>query len=296
MAVLTSAQVRDALREVPYPGFSKNIVAAGFIAGVAVSKDAVIVDFAPNSTDENKVKTMEEGINSVLQNAGFAKVRVRTKLPYKDADMALRRPIAADSESDAEIDRAFTGAGVMTPLQYELQEDGIPAEPDLLHADLRRQEQPPGVGFDIEPPEPMEGPVGVGDTYDGALPVFQWEIDPHDSAADNYETSIRIDDWEIRVWWQVHPVGELIYASLQAMREDWADHAGAARQHPVGRSAAVNLVFDRTRNGVVAIYGTVRDFRPFVEAFRRAYEECRQVRAGNGNGAAHRNPHNEEQA
>ena len=46
---------------------------------------------------------------------------------------------------------------------------------------------------------------------------------------------------------------------------------GAARLHPVGRTEAVNLVYDATRGAVVAIYGTVRDFRPFVEAFRRGY-------------------------
>jgi hypothetical protein len=128
------------------------------------------------------------------------------------------------------------------------------------------------VGLGGPPPQPFEGPSGPpGDTYDGAMPVFQWDIDPHDSAAESVETSVRLDGWEIRAWWQVHPDGELIYASLQAMRDDWADHDGAARQHPVGRSAAVNLVFDRGRGAVIAIYGTVRDFRPFVEAFRRAY-------------------------
>jgi hypothetical protein len=239
---------------------------------------------------------MEEGIREVLARAAFSDVRIKTALPFKDADMVLRRPIAADTESDEEITTDLTGSGVMTPLQAELQEAGIASEPDLLHDDLRRREQPPGVGFGAEPPEPMDGPSGgVGDTYDGKLPVFQWEIDPHDSAADNHETSVRIDDWEIRVWWQVHPLGELVYASLQAMRDDWADHSGAARQHPVGRSAAVNLVFDRTRNGVVAIYGTVRDFRPFVEAFRQATEAHRQARDG-GNGAAGQVSQNGEQA
>ena len=29
--------------------------------------------------------------------------------------------------------------------------------------------------------------------------------------------------------------------------------------------------YDRKRSGIVVIYGTVKDFRPFVEAFRRAF-------------------------
>jgi hypothetical protein len=40
---------------------------------------------------------------------------------------------------------------------------------------------------------------------------------------------------------------------------------------PAGRTEAVKLVYDRKRAGIVAIYGTVKDFRPFVEAFRRTF-------------------------
>jgi hypothetical protein len=57
---------------------------------------------------------------------------------------------------------------------------------------------------------------------------------------------------------------------MQAMREDWVDNADAV-PHPVGRSEAVNLVYDEARAAVVAIYGTVRDFRPFVKAFSLAH-------------------------
>ena len=108
-------------------------------------------------------------------------------------------------------------------------------------------------------------------TYDGALRVFQWDIDPHNPEADSSETFVRMDDWEFRIWWQVHACKDLVFATLQAMREDSADPMGATRQNPVGRTEAVNLVYDATRGAVVAIYGMVRDFRPFVEAFRRGY-------------------------
>lgn len=272
MSAMSPQEVRNLLRAVAYPGFSKDIVAAGFVKGLAVSGQTIIVDFSPNSSNGEKVRAMEEGIREVLARAEFRDVRIRTALPFKADDMALRRPPVSEAESDADIDRSFAGPGVMTPLQAELREDGIVADPDLLHDDLRRQEQPPGIGLGGEEPEPWAGPEGPpGDTYDGALPVFQWDIDPHDSAADSHETGVRLDDWEIRVWWQIHPAGDLAYASLQAMRDDWADRGGTARAHPVGRSAAVNLVFDLRRQGVVAIYGTVRDFRPFVEAFRQAW-------------------------
>ena len=60
-----------------------------------------------------------------------------------------------------------------------------------------------------------------------------------------------------------------MYASIQARH--WISHGGKARPNPAGRTEGVNLVYDRNRSGVIAIYGTVKDFRPFVEAFRRAF-------------------------
>ena len=285
MNAITSDEVRELLRAVPYPGFARDIVSAGFVKEVIADGSGVLVRFAPNSRNDQKIHEMEHGIREVLARAEIAHVRIDTSLPFSEADMALRkpvthddgdlisrRPITPDADSDVLIDRSITGPGVMNPLQAELLEEGVIGEPDVLRNDIHRREHPPGVGLGGPPPEPFEGPTGPpGDTYDGAMPVLQWEIDPHDSAAESVETSVRIDDWEIRVWWQVHRAGELLYASLQAMRDDWADHKGAAREHPVGRSAAVNLVFDRGREAVIAIYGTVRDFRPFVEAFHRAY-------------------------
>jgi hypothetical protein len=133
---------------------------------------------------------------------------------------------------------------------------------------LQRPDLAPEVGYDEDGPEALGGPCS--DTYEGELPVFQWEIDPQDSNAKSGTANLDIGDWSFRVWWQVHPA-RLVYASIQAMRDDWAEHDGAARSHPVGRSEAVNLVYDKDRKAVVAIYGTVRDFRPFVDAFYRGY-------------------------
>ena len=65
-----------------------------------------------------------------------------------------------------------------------------------------------------------------------------------------------------------HPA-ELVYVSIQAMGEEQA--SGPERQHPMGRNVVVNLVYDRRREGIAAIYGTARDFRPFVDAFREAF-------------------------
>src|SRR5690606_28550145 len=151
------------------------------------------------------------------------------------------------------------GEGVQTPLQAELREAGIIPDPDALVARPRWDGRRPGRGG---PPQDT--------TYTGDLPVYQWEIDPASPAGTAGEAHMVLGEWEYRMWWQVHAAG-LVYASIQAIEDDTADHGDLARRHPVGRAVAVNLVYDERRDAIVAIYGTARDFRPFVEAFRRGY-------------------------
>ena len=278
MNELTSEEVFERLREVPYPGFGRDIVAKGFVKEVTVNGATVFVRFVPNTTNADKVVTMEGGIRDVLYGAGFADVQVETEAPYDDNSMVL-------------------GTGSMNPLQAEMLEDGVEPQPDVLLGDLGRAAasqrgsaaQQPAASGGNERPEAADGslaePQGASEpSYHGPLKVMQWEIDPTDLEAESVQRAVNLDGWEFRVWWQVHAGGELLYTSLQALREDWVDLAGVARRHPVGRTEAVNLVYDRARDGVVAIYGTVRDFRPFVEAFRLAYA------AQYGGAADHRGP------
>lgn len=164
----------------------------------------------------------------------------------------------------------------MTPLQAELLEEGRLPDPDPLGARLVRPDLAPEAGYLGEGPSPLDGPGGVaaGDPdpgrYEGRLPVLQWEVDPRRADLPAGEADVEADGWDYALWWQEHPAG-LVYASIQAVRGDEADHSGAARPHPVGRSVTVNLVYDHGRQAVVAVYGTARDFRPFVEAFREGY-------------------------
>lgn len=158
---------------------------------------------------------------------------------------------------------------LMTPLQAELLESGILPPADEVGATMQRVGMARDVGYGEAGPDPLPSPEAssANARYAGWPPVFQWEIDPTDSTLESGEVSVTQGDWEYEIWFQVHPVG-LVYASIQALCEDPA--GGPERQHPVGRNVAVNLVYDRRRGGVVAIYGTARDFRPFVEAFRTA--------------------------
>lgn len=173
----------------------------------------------------------------------------------------------------------------MTPLQAELLEDGVVPQADEIGTALGRVGVAPDVGYGEGGPAALPSPESIApeDRYTGWPPVFQWEMDPADPSLETGEASVRLGDWEYEVWSQVHPAG-LVYVSIQAMDSDPA--SGPERQHPLGRNVVVNLVYDRRRAGVVAVYGTARDFRPFVEAFRIACgldDERRQ--AGKGESA-----------
>jgi metal-sulfur cluster biosynthetic enzyme len=237
-------RVRGLLRSVRCPGFQRDIVAAGFVKDIEVEGKRVTVHFAPDTRDQAKVERMEADIRDALGRAArFERVEIRRDRPFTES--------------------AVLSNGGATPLPPAAAGDAGASQRRLQRPDIARQ-----AGYDEDGPQPLGGPRG--DTYEGQLPVFQWQIDPHDSNAQSSTDNLVIGDWEFRVWWQVHPA-QLVYASIQAVRGDWVEHGGAARPHPVGRSEAVNLVFDIQRKAVVAIYGTVRDFRPFVDAFHRGY-------------------------
>ena len=250
----TADVVQQSLREVGCPGFDGNIVSLGFVKEIDVDGADLTISFAPDVRNESKVAQMMRDIRSAIDSLNaFDEVTIHQSQPF------ARQPKVGRPE--------------LTPLQAELMEDGLPVEPDQLNEALNRPDLAQGAGYTSNGPAPHEGPefeTQDPETYDGPVPVLQWEVDPRDRTAEGGEATIVIDEWETGVWWQVHPSG-LVYVSMQAIRDDVQDHDGAARAHPVGRSEAVNLVYDKGRGAVVAIYGTVRDFRPFVDAFNRAF-------------------------
>ncbi len=258
----TAEQVRTRLRQVRYPGFARDIVSMGFVKDIRVDQGGVTIEFSPNTRNEEKVLQMEKDIRRELSELdGTGAVRISRTVPFETAGEEGGQRPSAGSPARPPGDGGSANS--------------IPEHPATLRADLA-----PGAGYGDGGPAPFGGPDteisnAASERYEGSLPVIQWEIDPNDPAFESGEANTVQDDWEFRVWWQIHPA-RLVYASIQALREDWADHTGKARPHPVGRSEAVNLVYDLDRNAVVAIYGTVRDFRPFVEAFNEGFAAQRR--------------------
>ena len=291
MTIMDSGQVRELLRRVPYPGFSRDIVSAGFVGEIVTKGPRVEVEFKPNTRDENKISEMEHTMRELLLEANFLDIQIRRVNPFM-VDAPLRSATETTTVSPKKENGCGCGNGgsrLMTPLQAEFLEDGELPEDDLLAIALGRADVAKKAGYAPGGPDPLSGPREAL-SYDCGISVLQWDINPHDPQSITRQHEIKLGEWDYRVWWQVHPSG-LLYVSMQAMREDWVEHEGAV-PHPVGRSEAVNLVYDVKRSAVVAIYGTVRDFRPFVKAFSEALalESTEQSGAENNEQSGVTNP------
>lgn len=157
----------------------------------------------------------------------------------------------------------------LTPLQAELLEAGIVPDPDALGSSLARHDIAIDAGYGDTGPTSLPGPALAGPPGDEDAwpPVLQWQIDPENTALASGEADVTQDGWDFAIWWQRHPAG-LLYVSIQALERQEELAPTVERQPPLGRNVVVNLVYDEHRQAVIAIYGTARDFRPFVAAFR----------------------------
>jgi metal-sulfur cluster biosynthetic enzyme len=269
MSPMLPEQVRDLLRQVRFPGRSRDLVSLGFVRRIAVEGSSIEVEIAPDSINAEKVAAMEHEVRQRLREARFETIEIHTEPPYEDDSLLL-------------------GGASVNPLQVDLREYGLDPIPDPGHGGAPRLKDllaagehnegkpakpkgpPTAPPENFEPPL-VEGPLGNADpTYEGPIPVFQWQVDPKSPDANASKVKLSIGSWNYVVLWLSHAGQELIYASVHARH--WIYYNGQARPNPAGRTEGVNLVYDRQREGVVAIYGTVKDFRPFVEAFHRAYQ------------------------
>lgn len=243
------ATIRENLRQVKYPPYSRDIVSFGAVKQITVDDHAVRVELEVNSA---KLETS---------------IQIQT-----DAERALRAlPQLRPREVRVEM---TSGDG-----QADRLPNGFFDSDPFLEATLR-PDIAQGAGYEDDGPSPLAGPRGdpSATKWQGEIPVFQWEIDPGASKPQDYgEAEAERGGWIFRMWWQIHP-SALVYAAISAMDEA-EEERPSVRPHPVGRNVVVNLVYDLQRKGVVAIYGTALDFRPFVEAFLEGFGVSKRCRS-----------------
>lgn len=249
----------EALRQVRYPGYSRDIVSFGMLKEVVVTDRTLTVILALQSAKPEAAFQIQSEVTRVLQALPELEGR---SLHVEITDESSPHPSGRNG-----------AAAPLSPLQDELQSAGTGFDPDPMIAALARPDLAPGAGYGEDGPGSLGGPMGdrASTKWQGTVPVFQWEIDPSDPERQHYgESEAERDGWLFRTWWQVHPAG-LVYASVSAIADE-EEQRPQARSHPIGRNVAVNLVYDLRRQGVVAVYGTALDFRPFVAAFLEGFQ------------------------
>ncbi len=240
----------DCLRRMKDPSTKEDIVSLGIVTEVHVSAGSATVHLTPPQGDPYQHEALAQTIrHDLISVDGIDRVRVGWPKAQRE-DL---------------IDPEDAGAVHLPVLETQPSPHSDVMDPVLQRANLA-----PDAGYGEFGPEDLPGPVDElpQDKYEGWPPVFQWEMDPADPSLKSGETHARRGDWDFDIWWQEHPAG-LLYVAIQAMRDDTVTE-GPERQHPMGRNVVVNLVYDQRRGAVVAVYGTARDFRPFVEVFRDA--------------------------
>ena len=253
-------QAWDCLRSMKDPTTHTDIVSLGIAKDVQLDEDTVTVQLAPPEGDPYQHEALAAAIRRELSAINGIE-NVVVKWPKSSA-------VVSNGSSGNNGD-GNNGSEEKASLHLPILGDTANPETDAMNASLGRLGVAPEAGYSPDGPEGLASPVSDLDhnRYEDWPPVYQWEIDPADPTLISGEEHVQLGDWEYDIWWQQHPVG-LIYASIQAMDEDTKTN-GPERQHPVGRNVVVNLVFDKKRGGIIAVYGSATDFRPFVEAFKK---------------------------
>lgn len=244
MMTCNEQSVWDCLRGMKDPASRQDVVSLGVIDEVSLVDERVTVRLSSPKGDAYQHEALATAIRHKLVELDGVD-RVRVIVPSGDGrDLPPGSP---------------PGEPVHLPV---LGETNLPRPPVWA----------PEAGYGDGGPEQLASPDSpvTHDRYEGWPPVFQWEMDPADPSLESGEGQVRLGDWDYDVWWQAHPA-DIVYVSIQALQDD-SQCADAERAHPMGRNVVVNLVWDRRRRAVVAIYGTTRDFRPFIDAFRTAYD------------------------
>lgn len=73
---ISEAQIREALKSVRYPGFSRDIVSFGLVKGVTVDNGEIKIQLALATNDPNVPATIKRDTDEALRNLGLTNARV----------------------------------------------------------------------------------------------------------------------------------------------------------------------------------------------------------------------------
>jgi len=250
--------IRETLGSMHDPRTGQDVLSIGLVTDFALDAETLTVSLAPPEGDPYEHDALAAAIKRTLGAlAGVGRVRVQ----WPKAGHVAAAAGCCQSEDPTSGSKGSCGC----------RDEQAPVSLPVLDPDQARRQQAgiaEDAGFGEGGPAAIPSPeLDVPqDTWDGWPRCAQWEIDPTDSSLASGEARTRLADWDYEIWWQQHP-DELLYVAIQALQDDPIS-GGPERKSPLGRNVVVNLVYDQRREAVIAVYGTARDFRPFIEAFR----------------------------
>ena len=91
ISTLTADEVTGALRQVPYPGLTRDIVSFGMVEHVEVCDGRVDLRLGVHTRDAQALATLERSIHEALQPVGATAVSVRIVPPAPSTALPTRR-------------------------------------------------------------------------------------------------------------------------------------------------------------------------------------------------------------
>ena len=112
MAAVTEEEVKDALKSVKYPGFSRDIVSFGLIRGIEISNSSVTVQLALATNDAAIPRAIKADAESILQGLpGITQAKVLIDIHAPPAGAGAAGAIATRIEGVKHVIAVASGKG-----------------------------------------------------------------------------------------------------------------------------------------------------------------------------------------
>jgi ATP-binding protein involved in chromosome partitioning len=154
---MTQEKVLEALKNVPYPGFTKDIVTFGFVKDVKIEDNSVSVSIDITSSADEVKAQIDKDVTLELQKLGFDKVNVYIMAPKPPKQMSnsmTGKNIAPQVKSFVMVSSGKGGVGKSTTsvnLAIAMAMQG--KKVGLLDADIYGPNIPRMMGLENEKPE-----------------------------------------------------------------------------------------------------------------------------------------------